>query len=303
MPDRDSCHPKVVVTVSHLTISNFHWRTPLEVGVGLVLGLGLNTDTLDADNLASGAGDADVNLCGAEAAGVLEEVVVLAGGCLPGAAAVGADFEALDGLVVVDDLHREPVLGGAALVVKNDGRGDAAGDELVRSVDNAVGTANGLEGVGEEIEMTLVAFRALVDNLGSTLAPSLACMREEKSYHGGNGTAGASDLNARTALGGIVPDLAREGSSKNTAGQSVSREHAVSTRKVSAVKSGRASLGTAAEALVGTAGRRAGAGGRLGLGLGGGGLGLAGSYGADEGSPRGGHILIVRLANIELRSG
>lgn len=137
----------------------------LEVGGRLVLRIGGDANILDGDGLASGAGDSDIDRGLPEAAGVLEEVVVLALGVHPGAAAVGADLETRDGLVGVDDLDREPVGGGAALVVQVEGRGNAAGDELVRGVDDAVGATNGLEGVGEEIEMAGVALGALVNDL------------------------------------------------------------------------------------------------------------------------------------------
>lgn len=103
----------------------------LEVGASGVLRVRVNADILDSDGLASGASDLDINSRRAEAALLLEEVVVSAIGGLPSLSAVNADFEALDGHVGVDDLHGEPPLRGAGLVVKDDGRGDAAGDELV----------------------------------------------------------------------------------------------------------------------------------------------------------------------------
>lgn len=101
----------------------------------------------------------------AETAGVLPEVVILTGRCRPRLAAVGADLKALDGLVVVHDLHREPPLRRAFLVADVNRRGDSAGNKLVRSADNTVSASNSCKGIGEEIEMALGAFGALVNNL------------------------------------------------------------------------------------------------------------------------------------------
>lgn len=137
----------------------------LKVGATAVLRVGRNADVLDSDGLSSSAGDLDINRLGAKAALLLEEVVVLADGLLPGLSAVDTDFEALDRLVGVDDLHGEPPLRGAGLVVELDGGGDAAGDELVGGVDDAVGAAYGCESVGEEIEVAFVALGALIDDL------------------------------------------------------------------------------------------------------------------------------------------
>lgn len=101
----------------------------------------------------------------AETVGVLPEVVILAGGSCPCLATVGADLETLDGLVVVHDLHREPPLRSAFLVADPNGRGDSAGNELVRSADGTVSASDSCKGIGEEIEMALNAFMALVNNL------------------------------------------------------------------------------------------------------------------------------------------
>jgi hypothetical protein len=49
--------------------------------------------------------------------------------------------------------------------VKHEGSGDAALDEFVRGLDDAVCAADGFKGVGEEIEMAGVTFGALVDDL------------------------------------------------------------------------------------------------------------------------------------------
>lgn len=137
----------------------------LEVGLGLVLSASSNADLVDNHGLSSAAGDLDINRGGAETSRVLEEVVVLALGLLPGAAAIGGNLDALDGLVGVDDLDGEPVGGGALLVVQNKRGGDAALDELVRGLDDAVGAADCLKGIGEEIEVAGVTFGALVNDL------------------------------------------------------------------------------------------------------------------------------------------
>jgi hypothetical protein len=81
----------------------------LEVGIRCRLQVRGNANTLDRDDLAGAAGDSDVKGIGAEAAGVLKEVVGLARGRLPGGTAVDADLEGLDGLVGIDNLHGEPV--------------------------------------------------------------------------------------------------------------------------------------------------------------------------------------------------
>lgn len=124
-----------------------------------------NADLVDNHSLSSATGDLDINRGGAETSRVLEEVVVLALSRLPGAATVGGNLDALDGLVGVDDLDGEPVGGCALLVVQDKRGGDAALDELVRGLDDAVGAANCLEGVGEEIEVASVTLGALVDDL------------------------------------------------------------------------------------------------------------------------------------------
>lgn len=91
----------------------------------------VNADILDGDSLAGRARDLHINGRGAKATLFLEEVVVSAGSRLPSLTAVNADLKTLDGYVGVDDLHGEPPLRSARLVVKDDGRGDTAGDELV----------------------------------------------------------------------------------------------------------------------------------------------------------------------------
>lgn len=64
-------------------------------------------------------------------------------------------------------MHGEPVRAGAFLVLEHEGRGDAAGYEVVRDGDDAGGEgADLLEGVLEEVEVAGVAFGALVDDLG-----------------------------------------------------------------------------------------------------------------------------------------
>lgn len=141
-------------------------KKSLEVGGRLDLGVGLDADVLDGDGLARGAGDADGHLGGAEARGVLEEVVVLALGALPRLAAVGADLELGDGLVGVDDLHGEPVRRRARLVVQHQRRRDAAlhlGPRRRHGVRRVRG--QGLPGVLEEVEVALVTLGALVDDL------------------------------------------------------------------------------------------------------------------------------------------
>jgi hypothetical protein len=66
---------------------------------------------------------------------------------------------------VVDDLHGEPPLRGALLVAQNKGCGDVACHPLERGLDNSIGASNSGEGVLEEIQVALVTFRALVNNL------------------------------------------------------------------------------------------------------------------------------------------
>lgn len=104
------------------------------------------------------------------------------------------------------------------------------------------------------------------------------CNRGGVSYHGLDGAGRAGDLNASTARSGIVPDSAREGSSVDTGGESVSGEHAVSTGEVTTVKGGGAGLGRATE-ILGSAGIRVGPGASLGDGAGAGG---GGSHRDDE---------------------
>ena len=85
---------------------------------------------------------------------------------MPGATAVGADLELGDGQVGVDDLHGEPVGGGAALVDQFDRGGDTAGNVLPVDADNALRDVGQFrEGALKEIEVVGVAFGTFVDNL------------------------------------------------------------------------------------------------------------------------------------------
>lgn len=139
----------------------------LEVARGLLLGARRATHILNMDLSTRLAGHADVNSLGAEPAVVLKEVVVAAGGLLPGAAAVGADLQGGDGLVGVDDLHGEPVGGGAFLVLQGDGRLDAAGHEGPIDGDDAFRGAGELgEGGLEEVEVVGFTLGAFVNDLG-----------------------------------------------------------------------------------------------------------------------------------------
>jgi hypothetical protein len=183
----------------------------------------------------------------------LEEVVVLALSLGPGAASVGADLEALHGLVRVDDLHREPVLGGALLVAKGERRGDGALDELVRSGDDAIASVSKLgEGVDEQIQVALITFGALVDNLGfkqgqflKTQYPN-SSKGTERPYHGSDGVAvRASDLHTRTAGSRAIPDLSRISSAPDTRGQGVGVERTSTAVQVSAIVSRFASVNSA----------------------------------------------------------
>lgn len=175
----------------------------------------------------------------------MEEVVVLALSLGPGAASVGADFEALHGLVRIDDLHREPILGGALLVAEGEGRGDGTLDELVRSGDDAIASVSKLgEGVDEQIQVALVTFRALVDNLwfkqGQLLKtqPPSSFQRTKRPYHGSDGVAvRSSDLHTRTAGSRAIPDLSRISSAPDARGQGVGVEGASSAVQVSAIVS------------------------------------------------------------------
>ncbi|KAI6756235.1 hypothetical protein HG530_011971 [Fusarium avenaceum] len=192
----------------------------ISFGLGLVLSASSNADLVDNHGLSSAAGDLDINRGGAETSRVLEEVVVLALSLLPGAAAIGGNLDALDGLVGVDDLDGEPVGGGALLVVQNKRGGDAALDELVRGLDDAVGAADCLKGIGEEIEVASVTFGALVNDL-LKLADCTCEQGDADAYHGLDSSGGTGDLDTGTAASAVVPLLAREGSSENASGEGV----------------------------------------------------------------------------------
>lgn len=137
----------------------------LEVGLGLVLSIRSNANLVDNNSLSSAASNFDINGLLAKTGRVLKEVVLLALSLTPGLTAVGGNLDALDRLVGVDDLDGEPIGGGTGFVVKNKRSGDAALNKLVRCLDDAVCAANGLEGVGEEIEMAGVTLWTLVDDL------------------------------------------------------------------------------------------------------------------------------------------
>ena len=96
---------------------------------------------------------------------MLEEIVVSSRGLLPSLATIGTNFEALDGLIGIDNLHGEPPLRGSALIMETNRRGDATSNELIRGLDDAVGATYCREGIGEEVEVTFVAFGALVNDL------------------------------------------------------------------------------------------------------------------------------------------
>lgn len=85
---------------------------------------------------------------------------------MPSATTVGANLELGNGLVGIDNLHREPVLGSTFLVLKLKGAGEVAGGVLPGDVDNAGGDVGELgEGVLEEVKVAGGALGALVDNL------------------------------------------------------------------------------------------------------------------------------------------
>jgi len=137
----------------------------LEVGLGLVLSIRSHANLVNNNSLSRAASNLDIDRLLAKTGRVLKEVVLLALSLTPGLAAVGRNLDALDGLVGVDNLDGEPVGGGTGLVVENERSGDAALNELVRGLDDAVCAADGLEGIGEEIEMAGVTLGALVDDL------------------------------------------------------------------------------------------------------------------------------------------
>jgi hypothetical protein len=142
-----------------------HSQTSLKVRLGLVLSTSSNSNLVNNDSLASAASDLDINRLLTETRGVLEEVVVLALSCFPGLTAVDRYLDILDRLVGVDDLDGEPIGRGARLVVKHKRSSNATLDKLVGGLDDTVCAADGLEGVGEEIEMAGFALGTLVDNL------------------------------------------------------------------------------------------------------------------------------------------
>lgn len=108
-------------------------------------------------------------------------------------------------------------------------------DKLVRCLDDAVCAADGLESVGEEIEMAGVTLGTLVDNLDG-ISCCIQQYLSDETYHGLDSSMRASDLNAGTTLGAAIPHLARESSSHDTSGESVSRKHAVSASEVTAIE-------------------------------------------------------------------
>ena len=149
----------------------------LEVGLGLVLSIRSHANLVDNNSLSCAASNLDINGFLAKTGRVLKEVVLLALSLTPGLAAVSGNLDTLDRLVGVDDLDGEPVGGGTGLVVKNERSGDAALNKLVRGLDDAICAANGLEGVGEEIEMAGVTLGALVDDLDKVSGWSTLCLR------------------------------------------------------------------------------------------------------------------------------
>lgn len=118
------------------------------------------------DRGARGARDAYVHGVGAEAAGVLEEVVVGPRRLLPRGAAVRADLQRGHALVGVDDLHREPERRRARLAVQHKRRGDAALDKRVRRRDDAGRDGSQLgKRILKQVQVALGALGALVDDL------------------------------------------------------------------------------------------------------------------------------------------
>ena len=115
--------------------------------------------------LASSACNSNINRLSTKTARVLEKVVILAVRGLPSRAAVDRYLQALNWFVVIDNLHREPILRGAALVMEDKGAGYATSNKLVRGVDDAIRATNCCEGVGEKVEMAFSAFGALVHDL------------------------------------------------------------------------------------------------------------------------------------------
>lgn len=84
-------------------------KASLKVGLGLVLSIRSHPNIVNNNSLASAAGDLDINRRLTKPRRVLEEVVVLALSLLPSLAAIHRNLDAIDGLVGVDNLNREPV--------------------------------------------------------------------------------------------------------------------------------------------------------------------------------------------------
>lgn len=182
--------------------------------------LSSDANTLDDDGGTADASNLDIDAVGTEASRVLEEVVLLAGSSLPGCAAVGGDLELADADVGVHDLHAEPVLAGALLVLENDGGGDAAGDDVPGHGDLTLGGLGELgEGVGEQVKVVGAAARALVNDHSCDLV-----------------AVGSCDGHAGTAGVGAVPVAVGECGAVEVGGDSVAGEGAHAARDVAAVE-------------------------------------------------------------------
>lgn len=178
--------------------------------------------------MAAGAGNLDVDGVSTEASRVLEEVVRLPLGALPGLATIGRDIERGDLDVGVHDLHGEPVSAGTRLVLEDNGGGDAARNNLPRDVDYSLGGISELlESVGEEVEVVRTASRALIDNHGSNLVARRT-----------------SDANAGTASVGGIPIRVGERSAEDATGELVSCQGAHAAVEVTSIESSFTALGT-----------------------------------------------------------
>jgi hypothetical protein len=218
-------------SITHQTskheVESHIYSTNLKVATSSLQTVRRNANTLNNYRFAIHTRNLDIHTIRAKPSRVLKEVVRLPGRRLPAAAAIRRHLKFADTNVCVHDLHAEPELACAGFVLEDNGRGDAARNEVPADGDDALGGVGELlEGVGVEVEVVVAAAGALVSDHGSDLC-----------------TGGSGDGYTLAAGFGVGPVAVGEGGAEEVGWEGVAGEGTHASGGVAAVESGLADLG------------------------------------------------------------
>jgi hypothetical protein len=199
----------------------------LEVATRSLQAVRRNAHTLGDHRLSISARNLHIHGIRSEAGRVLEEVVRLPLRRLPRRATIGRYLELRDADVCVHNLHAEPELACAGLVLEHHGRGDAARHKVPANGDDALGGVRKLlEAVGVQVEVVDTAAGALIDDHSGDLCAAWA----------GHG------YTLATGVGGVPVGVGESGAEK-VGRDGVASEGAHAACGISAVEGGFATLG------------------------------------------------------------